>query len=338
MIVSIISPCRNEAGHIDAYVGAVLAQQCRGFELEVVIADGQSDDGTREKLEAWTNREPRLRVIENPGRIVSTGLNLALRESRGEIVVRMDIHTTYASDYVAECVHALQQTGATCVGGPWLAWGEGLVQRAIARAFQSRFGSGGAASRNACHNGPVDTVYLGSWRRADLLAIGGFDETLVRNQDDELNLRILRGGGRVWQSSAIRSEYRPRASLVALFRQFHQYGYWKVPVIRKHQLPASPRHLAPFGFVLWIVMLALAAPFSAIAAIALLATLLVYSAAAFGSAFAVQGKGGTLAGVAVTAMAFACMHSGYGLGFGRALWDFVVLRRGAAERMTQLTR
>lgn len=338
MIVSIISPCRNEAGHIDAYVEAVLAQQCHGYGIEVVIADGQSDDGTREKLEAWMHHEPRLRVIENPGRIVSTGLNLALRESRGEVVVRMDIHTTYASDYVAECVKALQQTGATCVGGPWVAKGEGLLQRAIARAFQSRFGSGGAASRNVAYSGPVDTVYLGAWRRTDLLAIGGFDESLVRNQDDELNLRILRGGGRVWQSSTIRSEYRPRASLAALFRQFHQYGYWKVPVIRKHQLPASLRHLAPFGFVLWIVALALAAPFSTIIEFALAATLLLYAAAALAIAIAVQAEVRTIAGVAFTALAFVCMHVGYGLGFGRALWDFGVLRRGATASMTRLTR
>jgi glycosyltransferase involved in cell wall biosynthesis len=338
MLVSIISPCRNEAGHIDAYVQAVLAQECRGFDLEVVIADGQSDDGTRQKLEAWMQCEPRLKFIANPGRIVSTGLNLALQESRGEIVVRLDIHTTYAPDYVAECVKALQETGATCVGGPWVARGEGLVQRAVACAFQSRFGSGGAASRNASYSGPVDTVYLGAWRRADLLAIGGFDENLVRNQDDELNLRIIRGGGRVWQSSAIRSEYRPRASLAALFRQFHQYGYWKVPVIRKHHLPASPRHLAPFGFVVWLAVLALAAPFSIIAATALLATLLVYAIVALACAAAVQGVGASASGMAVTALAFACMHAGYGLGFGRGLWEFAVLRRGATEKMTRLTR
>lgn len=338
MLVSIISPCRNEAGHIDAYVQAVLAQECSGFDVEVVIADGQSDDGTRHKLEAWMQREPRLKVIANPGRIVSAGLNLALRESRGEIVVRMDIHTTYAPDYVAECVKVLQQTGATSVGGPWVARGEGLVQRSIACAFQSRFGSGGAASRNAAYSGPVDTVYLGAWRRADLLAIGGFDESLVRNQDDELNLRIIRGGGKVWQSSAIRSEYHPRASLVALFRQFHQYGYWKIPVIRKHHLPASLRHLAPFGFVLWLLALALASPFSTIALISLAATLLVYAAAAFANASAVQRGEWNLPGVAITALAFACMHAGYGLGFGRALWDFAVVRRGAATTMTRLTR
>lgn len=338
MIVSIISPCLNEAGYINDYVEAALAQQCRGFELEVIIADGQSDDGTREKLEDWICREPRLRKINNPGGTVSKGLNLALHESRGEVIVRMDIHTTYAPDYVAECVEALQQTGATCVGGPWVAKGEGLVQRAIARAFQSPFGSGGAASRNAFHNGPVDTVYLGAWRRADLLAIGGFDESLVRNQDDELNMRILRAGGRVWQSSAIRSEYRPRASLTALFRQFIQYGYWKVPVIRKHQLPASLRHLVPFGFVLWIVLLALASTFSTIAQIALVVTLLVYTAGALSTAFLVKDEDRNLHCMAITALALFCMHAGYGLGFGRALWDFAVLKRGAAKTMCRLTR
>lgn len=338
MIVSIISPCRNEAAHIDAYVEAVLSQECRGFELEVLVADGLSNDGTLDKLRNWMDREPRLKVVPNPGLIVSTGLNLALRQARGEFIVRMDLHTTYAPDYVAQCVQALQRTDATCVGGPWIAEGGGFVQRAIARAFGSRFGSGGAASRNAGYDGPVDTVYLGAWRRAALLEIGGFDENLVRNQDDELNLRIIRAGGKVWQSSAIRSAYRPRASLPALFRQFQQYGYWKVAVIRKHRLPASARHLAPFAFVAMLALLLLLTPFSQVAAFGLLAVSLAYAGAALACAFLAWEESPRLAGIVTVAAAFACMHAGYGVGFGRGLWDFAVLRRGATGAMTQLTR
>ena len=339
MIVSIISPCRNEADYIDAYVSAVLAQRQDGFELEVVIADGLSNDGTADKLADWARREPRLKVIENPGQIVSTGLNLALQHARGEVIVRMDIHTTYASDYVAQCVKALKETGATCVGGPWIARGESFLQRAIAAAFQSRFGSGGAASRRHDYSGPVDTVYLGAWRREELAALGGFDEALVRNQDDELNLRIIRGGGRVWQSSAIKSVYAPRGSFAALFRQFHQYGYWKIPVLQKHRLPASTRHVAPFAFLALLVVLAAAAPFSTASGIALAGLVMVYLVAAMVFAWRAKAEEGRSIGqAAAVAAAFACMHFGYASGFGRGVWDFAVLRRHAGAAMRRLTR
>ncbi len=334
MKLSAIVPCRNEARHIDAFVASLLAQQLApGDELEIVIADGASDDGTRERLSALHAQDPRIVVIDNPERIVSTALNRAIGASSGEIVVRMDVHTEYAPDYVAQCRRALIETGATCVGGAWRPVGEGGRQGAIARAFESRFGSGGAASRRADFTGEVDTVYLGAWRRADLLRLGGFDETLVRNQDDELNLRIVRSGGRVWQSAAIRSRYTPRGSFTALFRQFHQYGYWKVPVIRKHRLPASPRHLVPFAFVALLGLLALLGLAWRPAWWALAGVSGLYAAAALANALAVAPRQAP-----AVAWAFFCMHAGYGLGFGRGLLDFVLLRRGADASMTRLTR
>jgi succinoglycan biosynthesis protein ExoA len=183
------------------------------------------------------------------------------------------------------------------------------------------------------YTGEVDTVYLGAWRRSELLRLGGFDEALVRNQDDELNLRIVRGGGRVWQSAAIRSWYTPRASFAALFRQFHQYGYWKVPVIRKHRLPASPRHLVPFAFVALLSLLAVGGFFLRPAWWALAALLVLYAAAALVNAMAVAPRQAP-----AVAWAFFCMHAGYGLGFGRGLLDVVLLRRGPGAAVTRLTR
>lgn len=334
MRISVIVPCRNEAGHIDAFLTSALAQRLApGDELEIVVADGQSDDGTVDKLAAWRAREPRLVVIDNPQRFTSMALNRAIAASSGELVVRMDVHTEYAPDYVAQCARALAETGATCVGGPWVPVGQGGRQGAIARAFESRFGSGGAASRRTDYSGEVDTVYLGAWRRSELLRFGGFDEQMIRNQDDELNLRIVRGGGRVWQSAAIRSWYTPRASFLALFRQFYQYGYWKVAVIRKHRLPASPRHLVPFAFVASLGLLALLglAWRPAWSVLAVLAAL--YGVAALGNALALAPR--QALGVA---WSFACMHAGYGLGFGRALLDTFVWRRGPGAAVTRLTR
>jgi glycosyltransferase involved in cell wall biosynthesis len=330
MLISVIVPCRNEAAFIEAFVQGVLAQRlAEGDALELVIADGASDDGTRARLDAAAARDERVRVVDNPERITPVALNRAIAASRGEVVVRMDVHTAYAPDYVAMCAQVLAETGADCVGGAWRPVGDS----AIAHAFRSRFGSGGAASRRVGYSGPVDTVYLGAWRRDTLQALGGFDPVLVRNQDDELALRIVRGGGRVWQDARIVSHYTPRDSYAALWRQFHQYGYWKVAVIRKHRLPASPRHLVPFGFVATMAVLVLAAPWSVVAAAAGATLALLYAAAALANGVLAAPR--QALGVA---WATACMQLGYGLGFGRGLLDMAVLRRGPGAAMTRLTR
>lgn len=251
-LVSVIVPCRNELGFVEPFCRSALAQTLPpGWTMELVIADGQSDDGTVERLAALAAADPRLHVIDNPGRIVSTGLNRALTLARGEVIVRMDVHTVYADDYVRRCLEALAETGADNVGGPWRAAAlpGRTVQAAVAAAFQSRWLAGGARSRQLDHSGWVDTVYLGCWPRATFERFGGFDEQLVRNQDDEHNLRITRGGGRIWQSAAIRSTYHPRAAVGAVFRQYLQYGYWKPFVMRKHGQAASVRQLVPGAFV-----------------------------------------------------------------------------------------
>ena len=261
--VTVIVPCRNERDHIQAFCASVAQQQVPdGWSLEVLIADGMSDDGTRERLTAWCQQDARFRMIDNPGRIVSTGLNRCIEAAQGCFIVRLDVHTVYAPDYVAQCLATWQRTGADNVGGPWRAQGaegpQAVVQRAVAAAFQSRWVAGGALSRDLAYEGPVDTVYLGAWPRETFERFGGFDEHLVRNQDDEHNLRIHRGGGRVWQSASIRSTYWPRASKADVFRQYRQYGYWKPFVMKKHGQAAALRHLIPGLFVAALLLCVLA--------------------------------------------------------------------------------
>jgi GT2 family glycosyltransferase len=216
----------------------------------VVIADGMSDDGTREVLVRMAESDARLRIVENPGRIVPKGLNAAIRAARGQVIVRMDAHTQYAPDYLRQCLAVLRETCADNVGGPWVTRGDGYLPRAIAAAFQSPFAAGGARAHDPDYEGPLDTVYLGCWPRSVFDRVGLFDEELFRNEDDEFNLRLTRASGRIWQSPRIRSWYTPRGSLSALFLQYFQYGYWKVRVIQKHKRPASARHLVPGLFVL----------------------------------------------------------------------------------------
>jgi GT2 family glycosyltransferase len=303
----------------------------------VIIADGMSDDGTREVLRRLTREHPSLRVLDNLGLIVSTGLNAAIRAARGHVIVRADVHTTYARDYIRECVAVLEESGADNVGGPWSAVGEGYVGRAVAAVFHSRFGSGGARAHDPEYEGKVDTVYLGCWRRSLFDRIGGFDEELVRNQDDELNLRLTRRGGTIWQSTRIRSWYRPRHSLRRLFQQYAQYGYWKVRVIQKHRVPASWRHLVPAAFVLSTCALVGASAFSTAARVAAAVVVGSYTVCAL-VASVMTAASTEWALLPVLPPTLACFHVGYGYGFLRGVWDFVIRRRAPAGRMAVISR
>jgi glycosyltransferase involved in cell wall biosynthesis len=241
----VVVPCRNEIRHIRAFLYSVFQQELGQIEMEVIIADGMSDDGTRQVLEEFKRRFSALRVLDNPEQIVSTGLNRAIREAKGDIIIRMDAHSTYATDYVRSCVEVLHETNADNVGGPALTRADGYWARAIAFAYQTAFARGGAKFRDLQYEGPADTVTYGCWRKSTLERLGMFDEKLVRSQDYELNMRIISSGGTVWRTPKITSWYRPRTSLSGLFRQYFQYGFWKVAVIRKHRGRASGRNLVP---------------------------------------------------------------------------------------------
>ena len=340
LLVSIVIPCRNEVAHLAEFLTSVFGQQLpAGATLEVIVADGFSDDGSREALVAWQGREPRLKVIDNPGRIVSAGLNVALKLAEGELIARMDVHTEYAPDYVAQCLAVLAETGADNVGGPWRAVPDadaGAMQHAIAAAFQSRWVAGGARSRQLDYDGWVDTVYLGCWPRASFERFGGFDEALVRNQDDEHNLRIAKGGGRIWQSPRIRSVYRPRAGLAQVFRQYLQYGYWKPFVVTKHGQPAALRHLAPGLFIAALAVAAVTAPLVAAWPLALLVGLYVLGVLAMTLAVAASQRPSWPVLLRIPAV-IAAYHFGYGIGSLFGGWDALRGRPGR-ERFARLTR
>jgi glycosyltransferase involved in cell wall biosynthesis len=364
----------------------MLAQEEPEGGFEVIIADGMSEDGTREAIRRMEDRRwqmadgsqramvsgqwsvvsgPPVRVIDNPGKIVSTGLNAAIRAARGEIIIRMDAHTEYAPDYIRRCVETLRRTGADNVGGPARTRAETFLERAVAAAYHSPFSVGGARFHDIGYEGYVDTVTYGCWRREVFDRVGYFDEELVRNQDDEYNLRIVRGGGRIWQNPEIKSWYRPRASLGALFRQYMQYGYWKVRVIQKHKLPASWRHLVPGAFVLTLLSLFLLSTFSfllsasgvsglahfsfpwpvksflhftgLLSTFCFLSVLLLYGVAVLMASVLTAAKSEWKL-LPVLPLVFGCYHFGYGWGFLRGVLDFVVLRRGAGVAFTRVTR
>ena len=336
-LVSIVLPCRNEADNIIACVQSILAQEPPEGGFEVLVADGMSTDGTRELLDEIAANFPQIRVLNNPGRIVSTGLNAAIRAARGDIIIRMDAHTTYAPDYVQQCLGVMDETGADNVGGPMQTHAETFLEEVVRAVFHSPFAVGGARSHNASYEGWVDTVIYGCWRKSVFREVGGFDEELVRNQDDEHNLRMNRKGYRVYQSPRIRSWYRVRGSLSALFRQYMQYGYWKILVIQKHRAPASWRHVVPGGFLAAISLLAVWGCFwkpALWADLGLFATYLLLVSLV--SLFTAARSGWKL--LPLLPAAFGCFHFGYGYGFLRGVWDFCLFHNAPQTEFVRLTR
>jgi glycosyltransferase involved in cell wall biosynthesis len=248
-LVSVVIPARNEARFIEATIASIMAQDYPG-PIEVVVADGMSDDGTREILHRLAAADARVRTVDNPTGRTPNGLNLAIEAARGDIIVRCDGHAELPEHYVGTAVAVLEETGAVNVGGIQRAVGTTWMQRAIAYAMSSRVGVGDARFHYGGDAGPVDTVYLGVFRRDALAGVGGFDETLTRNQDYELNIRLRAAGGVVWFDPRLEVTYRPRRSLGALWRQYYQYGIWKRRVLRMHPESTRLRQLAAPLFVL----------------------------------------------------------------------------------------
>lgn len=335
--VSIIVPCRNEIDHIEKTIKSILVQQSPIGGFEVIVADGASDDGTRNILMKLAKDDTRLRIVNNHGQIVSTGLNAAIRESRGSIIIRMDAHTEYAPDYVRRCVEVLQTTGADNVGGPARTKAMNYAQAAISAAYHSRFSVGGARFHNVNYEGPVDTVTYGCWHRRVFDRVGFFDEELVRNQDDEFNLRLKRAGGKIWQSPLIRSWYSPRASLIRLFKQYMQYGYWKVRVIQKHKIPAAIRHLIPSSFVLMLTVLPILSFHWRPALSTWIALIGLYAISNVAASFVTASRWGWKL-FPILPLVFAAYHFGYGYGFLLGILDFILLRHRPGNSYTKLTR
>jgi glycosyltransferase involved in cell wall biosynthesis len=242
-MVSVVMPVLNEEEHLATAVESVLAQRYPGT-IDVCLAVGPSRDRTAEVAADLSRRLP-VTVVANPTGATPAGLNLAIAATRGEVVVRVDAHSRLPTDYIATAVHTLLDTGAVNVGGRQHPVARGGTAAAVARAMTTRFGTGGARFHVGGRPGPVDTVYLGVFRRAAGDAVGWFDERLVRNQDYELNIRLRAAGGTVWFDPRLSVEYSPRDTLRALARQYAQYGWWKAQVARLHPSSLRARQAIP---------------------------------------------------------------------------------------------
>jgi succinoglycan biosynthesis protein ExoA len=335
--ISGVMPCRNEAAFVRSAVMSLLRQRSPLGGFELIVVDGRSTDGSREILDEIASQDTRVRILENALRITPAAMNIGVKAARGRYVAILGSHNRYGDDYLdAACTFLDSHPEVDNVGGCMFVEGEGLVQRAIALAFSSSLGSGGARWHSGHYEGPADTVFGGVYRREVFDRIGYFDEALVRNQDDEFNLRLIRSGGTIWQSASMCSWYSPRASLGGLFRQYEQYGYWKIAVIKKHGRPASVRHLIPGTFVAALGLLALLATVSRVAAWGFGALLAGYAVVLAGGSLVAAA--GDVKVLTVLPAVFLCQHFGYGMGSLAGLVQAVFRRRSGSHRYEQSTR
>lgn len=254
-MISIILPIRNEFKFISKTLDSIINQNYPKDGFEIIIADGMSSDGTRKIIHNYQNIYPNIIIIDNPELAVPSGFNLALNESIGEVIIRIDGHSEVHKDYIKNCIKLINSVDADCVGGPTKHIAEGIFGRLINIAQSSRFGVGGVTFRKDAKIGEyVDTLAFGAYKRDVFEKIGGYDEELIRNQDDEFNFRLIQSGGKIWLDPLIKSAYYPRNNLKKLFIQYFQYGFYKVRVIQKRRSIASWRHLIPGVFVISLLV------------------------------------------------------------------------------------
>jgi glycosyltransferase involved in cell wall biosynthesis len=330
--VSIIVPCFNEEATIGSLLHAIHEQTYPRDRVEVVIADGLSEDGTLAAVACFQQKHPTLgvRVITNPKRTIPAGLNLAIRDARGEILVRLDAHSAPIPEYVERCVRDLELGRGWNVGGVWTIapGGHGWISEGIAAAAGHPLGAGDALYRLGGDARAVDTVPFGAFRRALVAEVGEFDESLLTNEDYEFNVRIRKHGGVVWMDPEIRSTYVARSTLRGLARQYWRYGFWKLRMLTRFPTTLRWRQALPALFVLAVPGLMLAGAFWRPAVVILASMLSIYLLvlAAAGIQLGVSRRKPSL--IPGSILAFATMHMAWGAGFWGSLLQKGLERNG----------
>lgn len=320
--VSILIPIRNEGNYISQCLQAVSRQDYPSDRFEILISDGLSTDNTKALVAEWMKNDHRIRLFDNPQKIVPTGMNRLIPQAKGEVIIRVDGHCVIAPDYVRNCVRHLQEDGVDGVGGPMHSIGEDLISEVTALAMSSKFGVGNSSFRTESGVTKLaDTVPFPAYKRSIIEKVGLYDEELVRNQDDEYNYRIREAGGKILLAEDVKSEYYSRGSLLKLWKQYFQYGFWKVRVLQKHPRQMSLRQFVPLAFVLALVLtlfLSLLVPWGWKALLALVGAYFLTNL----SASIIIGSGQGINKLLLLPLAFAIIHFSYGLGFLVGLFKF----------------
>ncbi|WP_315117512.1 glycosyltransferase family 2 protein [uncultured Clostridium sp.] len=337
LTVSIVIPCRNEKNYIKKCIDSFINQTYPAKLFEVLICDGMSDDGTRDIVMEYENKYSNVKLIDNEGLSAPKGMNKGIKYSQKDVIIIFGAHAYAKEDFIEENIKALINNEVGCVGGPIETINEDDKGMAISLAMSSPFGVGNALFRYAKEETYVDTVAFGCYRRSVLDKIGYFDEELVRNQDDELNFRVIKNGYKILLSPKIKSYYYSRSSLKKLWKQYYQYGFWKVRVMQKHGRTASIRHLVPAAFVITNVLgLLLGLAFKWILYLWFI-EIGLYIIGDMVSSFKLINKNKGI--WKYIFFIFPILHFSYGLGFLNGLLNFYVFKsKKSLEKNTKMSR
>jgi glycosyltransferase involved in cell wall biosynthesis len=327
--VSILLPVLNEARFLEACLHSIEEQDYPADRREVLILDGGSTDGTQDLARAFAAAHAGYRLVNNPGRTQVKAFNLGVKQSRGEIVVRMDAHAEYRPTYVRRCVETLRSTGAANVGGMWdtRPGSDSWMAKAIAVIGTQRFGIGGARFRVGGQAGPTDTVPFGAFRRDLFDKVGLLDERLARGEDNEFNARIRRHGLTVYFDPAIGATYYGRRTFGGFMKQLAGNGFYHMLTLKVNPRGCSLRHFVPLAFVLLLVACGVAGLFWTPAWWIGASVLGLYLAADLAASFLASRKYGWWL-LAVLPWLFFCAHVCYGVSTLAGIFRFGLVSSG----------
>jgi glycosyltransferase involved in cell wall biosynthesis len=335
ILVSVIIPCRNEENHIESCLDTILAQDFFDNNFEIIIVDGHSDDKTRALIRKYEHNHSNIKVLKNPRKIVPSALNIGIRASMGKYIIRMDAHNRYEQNYISKCIKYLNEYSADNVGGicVTLPGKNNTLGKSIALGSSHPFGVGNAYFRIGLKKPKeVDTVPFGCYKREVFQKIGLFDEDLIRNQDDEFNLRLIKNGGKILLVPEIVSHYYARDTLKKLWRMYYQYGYFKPLVVRKIGSVLTLRQLVPALFISLLFLTGLlswtARPFLFI----FLSMLACYLTVNLGYSAAIAFRKGKKQ-IFTLPLVFSTLHFSYGLGYLKGLWSFMLWKQDKRIKM-----
>ena len=319
MEATFILPIFNESPFINKVISSILYQnKINQLDFEILISDGGSTDGTLEIIRNIILKNPNVHLIKNSQKIVSSGFNLALNKVNGEIIIRVDGHCKIAQNYIEKCYNLLKETDADIVGGVIETISSGLIGNAISIAQSSWFGVGGVKFRNKDlkEAGNVDTLAFGAHRREIFADIGGYDEEMVCNQDDEFNHRALQAGKKIWMDPTIKTIYYARSNYLKLFKQYFNYGFYKVRGIQKRGEVVSIRHIIPSIFIVTLIITLIIGFFLQLPLVAFFVVFLYLVFNLSASIYSAR----SIRVIPLISLAFWTLHLGYRLGF---IWGLI---------------